>query len=553
MRSISRASRRSRCATLLGEGIADAELSISLVTEEEIAELHERYLHEAGPTDVLSFPLDEEAGEDGLRQLGDVVIAPAVAARNNPDDPAAELRLLLVHGILHLLGPRPHGAGGPGEHVGASRAVFGGAGQVTWLWVLVAVLVILGSVLAIAEASLTRMTRVRALALVEEGRRNAVVLERLEADPPRFLNAVYLTVMLCQNGSAIIVAILAERQFGGLGITLVSVGFTLLYFVIVEAMSKTFGVLHSDRAALAVAPLVWFLGRLLAAPTTGLISLANVLLPGKGLKQGPFVSEADLRSMAEVGHEEGSIEREEMELVHSIFEFGDTIVREVMVPRPDITAIESDKTLRDVQALVLQHGYSRIPVFTEDLDDVVGIVYAKDVLKALHQGKHDAPLADIVRMPHFVPESKKVADLLREMQKEKFHIALVTDEYGSVVGLITLEDLLEELVGEITDEYDTEEPELEQVADDVYRVDGKLSIDELNEILDVQLPDEEWDTVGGLMLGLMGEIPDEGEGVTFQNLRFTAERVNGRRISKILITREEQPEPTTEEQEVRAE
>src|SRR4029453_6354814 len=277
-----------------------------------------------------------------------------------------------------------------------------------------------------AEASLTRMSRVRALALVEEGRRNASVLERLEADPPRYLNAVYLTVMLCQNGSAIIVAILAERSFGGLGVTLVSVGFTLLYFVLVEAMSKTFGVLHSDRAALAVAPLVSFLGR---------------LLPGKGRKQGPFVSEADLRSMAEVGSEEGSIEEGEKELIHSIFEFGDTIVREVMVPRPDITAIESDKTLRDVQALVLQHGYSRIPVFSDDLDEVIGMVYAKDVLKALHQGKHDMPLTDVVREAHFVPESKRVADLLREMQKEKFHIALVTDEYGSVVGLVTLEDL----------------------------------------------------------------------------------------------------------------
>ena len=151
--------------------------------------------------------------------------------------------------------------------------------------------------------------------------------------------------------------------------------------------------------------------------------------------------------MAEVGHEEGSIEREENELIHSIFEFGDTIVREVMVPRPDIVAIESDKTLRDVQALVLEHGFSRIPVFTEDLDDVIGIVFAKDVLKALHQGKQDMPLRDIVREAHFVPESKKVADLLREMQQEKFHIALVTDEYGSVSGLVTLEDLLEELVG----------------------------------------------------------------------------------------------------------
>ena len=422
-----------------------------------------------------------------------------------------------------------------------------------WLWVLVGVLVILGSVLATAEASLTRMSRVRALALVEEGRRNASVLSRIEADPPRYLNAVYLTVMLCQNGSAIIVAILAERSFGGLGVTLVSVGFTLLYFVLVEAMSKTFGVLHSDRAALAVAPLVWFLGRLLAAPTRGLIVIANWLLPGKGLKQGPFVSEADLRSMAEVGSEEGSIEEGEKELIHSIFEFGDTIVREVMVPRPDITAIESDKTLRDVQALVLQHGYSRIPVFSDDLDEVIGMVYAKDVLKALHQGKHDMPLTDVVREAHFVPESKRVADLLREMQKEKFHIALVTDEYGSVVGLVTLEDLLEELVGEITDEYDTEEPELEQVADGVYRVDGKLSIDEVNEFLDVELPDEEWDTVGGLMLGLMGSIPDEGEEVPFRHLRFKAERVDGRRISKVLITREEQPEPTTEEQEARAE
>ena len=411
-----------------------------------------------------------------------------------------------------------------------------------WLWVLVAFLVILGSVLAIAEASLTRMTRVRALALVEEGRRNAAVLEQIESDPPRFLNAIYLTVMLCQNGSAIIVAIIAEQTYGGLGVTIVSVVFTLLYFVLVEAMSKTFGVLHSDRAALAVAPLVWALGRILALPTTALIGLANWLLPGRGLKQGPFVSEADLRSMAEVGHEEGSIEAGEKELIHSIFEFGDTIVREVMVPRPDVTAIDADKTLRDVQALVLQHGYSRIPVFEDDLDEIVGIVYAKDVLKALHQGKHDMPLSEVVRRAHFVPESKKVADLLREMQQEKFHIALVTDEYGSVSGLVTLEDLLEELVGEIADEYDTEEPEVEVVSQDVYRVDGKLSIDELNEILDVELPDEEWDTIGGLMLGLLGEIPDEGQEVTFRNLRFTAERVNGRRISKILITREPEPE-----------
>ena len=406
-----------------------------------------------------------------------------------------------------------------------------------WLWVLVAVLIVFGTVLALAESSLTRMTRVRALALVEEGRRNAAILERIESDPPRYLNSIYLTVMLVQNGSAILVAILAEDSFGGLGVTILSLSFTLLYFVIVEAMSKTYGVLHSDRVALALAPIVWFLGRVLALPTRALIGMANVLLPGRGLKQGPFVSEEEIRSMAEVGSEEGSIEEGEKELIHSIFEFGDTIVREVMVPRPDVIAIEHDRTLRDVQALVLAHGTSRIPVFRESLDEVVGVVFAKDVLKALHQGKVDMPLADIVREARYVPESKKAAELLREMQKEKFHMAMVTDEYGSVSGLVSLEDLLEELVGDITDEYDTEEPGLVQLEDGSYRVSGKASIDDLNELLDVELPDEEWDTVAGLVLDLFGKIPDAGEETSFRGLTFRADEVNGRRVVSVVITR----------------
>ncbi len=261
-----------------------------------------------------------------------------------------------------------------------------------------------------------------------------------------------------------------------------------------------------------------------------------MLLPGKGLREGPFVSEGDIRSMAQVGHEEGSIEEDEKELIHSIFEFGDTIVREVMVPRPDIVAIEDDETLRDVEALVLEHGYSRIPVYHEDLDDVVGIVFAKDVLKAVYQGKGDMPLADVVRPARYVPESKKVADLLREMQKEKFHQALVTDEYGSVTGIVSLEDLLEELVGEITDEYDVEEPDIVQISDGVHRVSGKTSIDDVNEELGLELPDEEWDTIAGLVLDIFGKIPDAGEECEFQGVRFQAEEVVGRRVNTVVIT-----------------
>jgi CBS domain containing-hemolysin-like protein len=423
--------------------------------------------------------------------------------------------------------------------VGPARAVQRGERAVNWLWILAALFVVLGSLMAMAEASLTRMTRIRALSLEEEGRRNAALLVRLETDPPRYLNSIYLTVMIVQNGSAILVAILAESTFGGLGVTIASLIFTLLYFVLVEAMAKTFAILHSDRVALALSPLVFFLGRVLAWPTRALIGLANVLLPGKGLKAGPFVSEGDIRSMAEVGSEEGSIEEEEKELIHSIFEFGDTIVREVMVPRPDIICIEDDKTLRDVQALVLTHGTSRIPVYNakEDLDDVIGIIFAKDVLKALHQGKQDLPLPELVRPARYVPESKKVGVLLREMQQEKFHMALVTDEYGSVTGLVALEDLLEELVGEITDEYDREETEIQEVEPGVYRVSGKTSVDDVNEELEAELPDEEWDTIAGLVLDLFGRIPDEGEEVTLEGLRFRAEEVIGRRIARVLITR----------------
>ena len=423
-------------------------------------------------------------------------------------------------------------------------------------WFQLAVVILLIAVVAVlgaAEVSITRTNRVRAYRFQEEGRRGAVSLVKIADNPAPFLNVVLLLVLLSTIGGTTIATSLAVRVFHGAGEIVATLVMTLLLFVFAEVTPKTFAIQQTDRVALFLAPLIVGLGRLVGPLATGLVKMANVVMPGKGLPQGPFITEHELKALAEVASDEEQIEEGEKELIHSIFEFGDTIVREVMVPRPDITAIEGDKTLRDVQALVLQHGYSRIPVYDDDLDTVVGVVYAKDVLKALHQGKHDMPLSDIVREAHFVPESKKVADLLREMQKEKFHIALVTDEYGSVVGLITLEDLLEELVGEITDEYDTEEPELEQVADDVYRVDGKLSIDELNELLDVELPDEEWDTVGGLMLGLLGSIPEEGEEVSFQSLRFKAERVDGRRISKVLISREELPEPTTEEQEARAE
>jgi CBS domain containing-hemolysin-like protein len=406
-----------------------------------------------------------------------------------------------------------------------------------WLGVLVVLLMAFGSILAMAESSLTRMNRVRAMALEEEGRRYAARLVQIENDPPHYLNAIYLWVMIVQNGSAILVAFLAARLFGSIWITIVSLLFTLLYFIVVEAMSKTFAILHSDRVALRLAPVVYWLSRILYWPTRTLIAVANVLLPGKGLREGPFVSEEEIRAMAEAGSEEGAIEEEEKELIHSIFEFGDTVVREVMTPEPDIVAVEVSDSLNAVQDLVIRHGYSRIPVYRERLEDIVGVVYAKDVLRELRGGQGRRSLEDLARKAAFVPESRKVSDLLRDMQREKFHMALVVDEYGSLVGLVTLEDLLEEIVGEIFDEYDREDPNVEPAGDGRYRVNARLPVDELNELLEVELPQEDWDSVGGLMMGILGRVPTQGERVEVKGLRFTAEQVKGRRIAKVLVER----------------
>jgi len=408
--------------------------------------------------------------------------------------------------------------------------------------VVVFLLIVFVAVLGASEVSITRVNRVRAYRFAEEKRRGSASLVRVSENPAPYLNVVLLLTLLATIGGTTIATSLAVRLFDGAGEVVATLAMTILLFVFADVTPKTFAIQQSDRAALLLAPVIVALGRPFAPAANGLVRFANLIMPGKGLPQGPFITEHEIRALAEVASDEAEIEEEEKELIHSIFEFGDTIVREVMVPRPDITAIESDETLRDVQDLVLQHGYSRIPVYEEDLDNVIGIVFAKDVLKALHQGQQDMPLRDIVREARWVPEQKKVADMLREMQHDKFHIAIVTDEYGSVSGLVTLEDLLEELVGEITDEYDREEPEIVEVSEGVFRVDGKVAIDDVNELLDVELPDEEWDTIGGLMLGLLGSIPEDGQEVGFQNLVFTAEKVQGRRIAKILVTRKEPDE-----------
>jgi CBS domain containing-hemolysin-like protein len=235
-------------------------------------------------------------------------------------------------------------------------------------------------------------------------------------------------------------------------------------------------------------------------------------------------------------------------MLQSVFEFGDTVVREVMVPRTDMVAVDAQRPLEDVLQVILRSGYSRIPVYDGDPDNVVGLAYAKDVLRLLNEGKADRPLTEILRQPPYMPESMRASDALREMRRRASHMAIVIDEYGGTAGLVTIEDLLEEIVGEIADEYDREEPNVEPLPDGSYRVNARLAIDEVNELLGAELPDTEWDTIGGLLINQVGDVPKEGQEVDFQGLRLRAERVQGHRVGRIRIRRLPAAEPTDSEE-----
>ena len=405
------------------------------------------------------------------------------------------------------------------------------------LLVVVVVLVAAAMVLAVAETAITRMTRSRAAALAEtepkRGRRVQRIVDNLERD----LNAVYLSVNIVQTVQAALVGVLAGRLFGPLGVAIGIVVNVAVLFTLAEAAPKTWALQHTDRAAMLTAPLVELIGRVLRWPARGLIGVANVILPGKGLRKGPFVTEEEILALAEEAAEASVIEESERELIESIIDFGDTVVREIMVPRPDVVSIASDATVTDAVELSIGTGRSRFPVYGESSDDVLGMVYVRDAYEVERTAGGGRCVSEVARPVLFVPETKRVAELLGEMQARNTHIAVAVDEYGGNAGLVTLEDLLEELVGEIHDEFDIEELEIEPVGDDVFLVNATLNVGELNERLEIGLPEGTWDSVGGLVFGTLGRVPVPGDVVELDGVTITVESVDGRRVSSVRVTR----------------
>lgn len=407
----------------------------------------------------------------------------------------------------------------------------------TWIALGVVVVLVAGSaVLAIAETSLTRMSKAKAASLVEERRRGAATLARLVERPERFLSAVLLMELLCQLVAATLVGVVADRLFGTLGVVVATVAEVVVIFVLGEATPKNWAVQQPERAALVSAPLVGGIVRfpLVRLVSGGLVGLSQLLLP-RGDRRTNFVTEQELLALADQAAAEDVIEREERALIRSIIDFGDTVVREVMVPRTDMVTVDGRAKVADALEVAMQAGYSRLPVYGQNVDDVVGILYTKDLVKADLAGQEERVAAELARPAHFAPETKAVAELMREMQQGKFHMAIVVDEYGGTAGVVTLEDLIEELVGEIVDEFDVEEPAAEPLGGGAYRVNARMPLDEVNELLDAQLPEGDWDTVGGLVFGLLGHVPTEGESAEVGEHRLVAEKVQGRRIGRVRI------------------
>ncbi len=400
-------------------------------------------------------------------------------------------------------------------------------------------LLVASGLLAMAETALVRMSKAKAKSLADDDRHGAHDLVELVEHPQRFLNPVLLCILVCQLISATLIGVLAERFFGAWGIAAATVFEVVVIFVVFEAVPKNWAVHHPERSALLMAP---FVKAVIAFPPVRwismvLIGLANILIGHRedGSK-GALVTESELLAMADVAADDNVIEEVERDYIGLLIEFGDTVVREVMVPRPDMVTLDAELSVTDALREALAAGFSRMPVCRESVDDVVGVAITKDLMRAEHLGHGTDRVDAHTRPARFLPETKKLSQTMREMQAERFHLALVVDEFGGTAGLVTLEDLIEELIGEITDEFDEEaEVHFNRGDDGVVRVAGRLNLEDLDELLGTNFPEGSWDTVAGLLLDVAGRVPKVGESVEVHGYRLTVERVKGRRIDLVRI------------------
>ena len=409
-----------------------------------------------------------------------------------------------------------------------------------WLLLLAAVLIGIAGLFVCAETSLSSISKVRADELVSDGRGGAARLAAVLSDPPRFLNTALLLRVVFETTGVVLVTLvvihLVEPTW--LQVLVAAGSMVVVSYIAVGVGPRTIGRKHPETVALLSAGPVAALTAVLGPLPQLLIFIGNVITPGECFREGPFATEAELRELVDLAASSRVIESNESRMIHSVFELGDTLAREVMVPRTDMVFIERHKTLRQLMSLALRSGFSRIPVLGEGLDDIIGVAYLKDVTKRVfdrHEAETTERVESVMRPTLFVPDSKPADELLRDMQARRTHVAILVDEYGGTAGLVTIEDLLEEIVGEITDEYDTEPIPVEHLSGGAVRVSSRLELDELNDLFGVSIEDQDVETVGGLMAKHLGRVPIPGAEVNWEGLHFQADALAGRRNKVVTV------------------
>ena len=396
--------------------------------------------------------------------------------------------------------------------------------------------------LAATESALTSISRV----LIEqlESKRGGELLRRFSQQPAKYLNVILLVRKTCELTATVLLASILLRNYSSAqAMTLTVLIMVIVSYVVVGVGPRTLGKQHPHTWARAGIGVAFFLAFILGPVTKLLIAIGNAITPGVCFRTGPFTNEAELRDLVDQAHERGLVESDEHEMIHSVFELGDTLVRELMVPRTEMVWIEKDKSLRQALSLALRSGFSRVPVIGENLDRIIGIAYVKDLAKRTldhHEAETTERVEQHMRPATFVPESKIAADLLKEMQRDQIHLAIVVDEYGGTAGIITIEDILEEIVGEIADEFDDGVEAFTWISEGKARAKATLHIEDLADELDIEISEEDFedvDTIGGLMAQKLGRVPIAGSTITVGQYLITSERPVGRRrrISSVLI------------------
>ncbi len=403
-------------------------------------------------------------------------------------------------------------------------------------------LVVLAGFFAASDAAISTVSPARAGELARDKLRGARALQQIAVDAPRYTNLLLLLRLLCELTATTLVAlvVIGAIKTSWLAALVTAGTMTLVSFVVVGVGPRTVGRQRAYTVGrFAAGPVLW-LGRALGPLATLLIRIGNAFTPGRGFRYGPFATQVELRELVDLAEQRGVVEHDERDMIHSVFALGATIAREVMVPRTEMVVIEEAKSAVQALNLALRSGFSRLPVIGDSVDDVLGVVYLKDLVTRTRSGSPELTVGVVMRPATYVPESKHVDDLLREMQAARTHMAIVVDEYGGTAGLVTIEDILEEIVGEITDEYDVESPPVQRLGDDQVRVSARLPVEDLGELFAVELDTEDVETVAGLLAQALGRVPIPGATATIGELQLEAEGTTGRRnrIDTVLVTRQ---------------